>query len=161
MLGMHGTYCANMAVTQADVLIAVGARFDDRVTGKLSEFAPHAKIIHIDIDPTSISKNVPVDIPIVGDCKDALNQLNDLLQDKPAERLDRTCARPWLDTVNGLEEDPSPDLRPGDDTVIKPQYVVEKLYELTKGDAYHHHRGGPEPDVGRPVLQVQAAPTAC
>ena len=69
MLGMHGTYCANMAVSQADVLIAVGARFDDRVTGKLSEFAPHAKIIHIDIDPSSISKNVQVDVPIVGDCQ--------------------------------------------------------------------------------------------
>ena len=76
MLGMHGTYCANMAVSDSDVLIAVGARFDDRVTGKLDEFAPHAKIIHIDIDPTSISKNVVVDIPIVGDCQDALQQLN-------------------------------------------------------------------------------------
>ena len=77
MLGMHGTYCANMAVSQADVLIAVGARFDDRVTGKLSEFAPHAKIIHVDIDPSSISKNVHVDVPIVGDCLDTLKQLNE------------------------------------------------------------------------------------
>ena len=100
MLGMHGTYCANMAVSQADVLIAVGARFDDRVTGKLSEFAPHAKIVHIDIDPSSISKNVQVDIPIVGDCKDTLGQLNELLEDKPVRDWTE-MRRPWLDTVNG------------------------------------------------------------
>ena len=79
MLGMHGTYFANMSVHHADVLIAIGSRFDDRVTGKIEEFAPHAKIIHIDIDPTSISKNVVVDIPIVGDCQDALSQLNELV----------------------------------------------------------------------------------
>ncbi len=91
MLGMHGTYCANMAVSQADVLIAVGARFDDRVTGKLAEFAPHAKIVHIDIDPSSISKNVQVDIPIVGDCKDTLKQLNDLLAAKTRAGLDGTA----------------------------------------------------------------------
>ena len=79
MLGMHGTYWANMAVHHSDVLIAIGARFDDRVTGKMEEFAPKAKIIHIDIDPTSISKNVGVDIPIVGDCQDALSKLNALM----------------------------------------------------------------------------------
>ncbi len=71
MLGMHGTYYANYAVQDSDLLIAVGARFDDRVTGKLEAFAPHAKIIHIDIDPSSISKNVEVDIPVVGDCRGA------------------------------------------------------------------------------------------
>ena len=76
MLGMHGTYCANMAVAKCDLLIAVGARFDDRVTGRLDAFAPQAKIIHIDIDPTSISKNVEVDIPIVADCKLALQAMN-------------------------------------------------------------------------------------
>jgi acetolactate synthase-1/2/3 large subunit len=134
MLGMHGTYCANMAVSQADVLIAVGARFDDRVTGKLSEFAPHAKIVHIDIDPSSISKNVQVDIPIVGDCKDTLGQLNELLEDKPVR--DWTEVRqPWLDTVNEWSTT-HPLTYTWDDKVIKPQFVVEKLYELTKGEAY-------------------------
>jgi len=134
MLGMHGTYCANMAVSQADVLIAVGARFDDRVTGKLSEFAPHAKIVHIDIDPSSISKNVQVDIPIVGDCKDTLGQLNALLEDKPVRDWTE-LRRPWLDTVNEWSTT-HPLTYTWDDMVIKPQFVVEKLYELTKGEAY-------------------------
>ncbi len=134
MLGMHGTYCANMAVSQADVLIAVGARFDDRVTGKLSDFAPHAKIIHVDIDPSSISKNVVVDIPIVGDCKDALKQLNDLLAArKPQDWAE--FRRPWLETVYKWEKD-HPLTYTWSDTTIKPQYVVEKLWELTQGEAY-------------------------
>jgi acetolactate synthase I/II/III large subunit len=134
MLGMHGTYCANMAVSQADVLIAVGARFDDRVTGKLSEFAPHAKIVHIDIDPSSISKNVQVDIPIVGDCKDTLTQLNELLQDKPVRDWTE-LRRDWLETVNEWST-AHPLTYVWDDKVIKPQFVVEKLYELTQGEAY-------------------------
>ncbi len=134
MLGMHGTYCANMAVSQADVLIAVGARFDDRVTGKLSEFAPHAKIVHIDIDPSSISKNVQVDIPIVGDCKDTLGQLNELLKDKPVRDW-AELRRPWLETVNEWSTT-HPLTYTWDDKVIKPQFVVEKLYELTQGEAY-------------------------
>jgi acetolactate synthase-1/2/3 large subunit len=134
MLGMHGTYCANMAVSQADVLIGVGARFDDRVTGKLADFAPHAKIIHVDIDPSSISKNVVVDIPIVGDCQDALKQLNDLLAETP--RRDFAAIRgQWLDTVNDWEKQ-HPLTYTWSDTTIKPQYVVEKLWELTKGEAY-------------------------
>ena len=134
MLGMHGTYCANMAVSEADVLIAVGARFDDRITGKLAEFAPHAKIVHIDIDPSSISKNVAVDIPIVGDCKDALKQLNDLLATKTPQNW-QELRRGWLDIVNSWEEE-HPLTYVWSDTSIKPQYVVEKLYELTKGEAY-------------------------
>jgi acetolactate synthase-1/2/3 large subunit len=134
MLGMHGTYCANMAVSQADVLIGVGARFDDRVTGKLADFAPHAKIIHIDIDPSSISKNVVVDIPIVGDCLDALKQLNDLLEETP--RKDFAALRgQWLDTVQDWEKQ-HPLTYTWSDTTIKPQYVVEKLWELTQGEAY-------------------------
>jgi acetolactate synthase I/II/III large subunit len=134
MLGMHGTYCANMAVSQADVLVAVGARFDDRVTGKLAEFAPHAKIIHVDIDPSSISKNVMVDIPIVGDCLDTLKQLNDLLEETPHRDYGDVRAA-WLDTVNDWETK-HPLTYTWSDTVIKPQYVVEKLWELTKGEAY-------------------------
>jgi acetolactate synthase-1/2/3 large subunit len=134
MLGMHGTYCANMAVSQADVLIAVGARFDDRVTGKLAEFAPHAKIIHVDIDPSSISKNVVVDIPIVGDCKDALVQLNGLLSAQASQNWQEVRGL-WLDTVAHWEKE-HPLTYAASDTVIKPQFVVEKLYELTKGEAY-------------------------
>ncbi len=79
MLGMHGTYYANMAVTNSDLLIALGARFDDRVTGKIDTFAPHAKIIHVDVDPTSIKKNVRVDLPIVGDLRDVLKKMNKAL----------------------------------------------------------------------------------
>jgi len=134
MLGMHGTYCANMAISETDVLIAVGARFDDRITGKLSEFAPHAKIIHIDIDPSSISKNVVVDIPIVGDCKDALQQMNNQLKEKEAQDWAAVRA-PWLDTVKDWEKK-HPLTYAWSDTVIKPQYVVQKLWELTKGEAF-------------------------
>jgi acetolactate synthase I/II/III large subunit len=134
MLGMHGTYCANMAVSKADLLVAIGARFDDRVTGKLSDFAPHAKIIHVDIDPSSISKNVQVDIPIVGDCRDTLQQFNDLLHEMPAR--DWTEIRePWLETIAAWEQE-HPLTYTWSDTTIKPQYVIEKLWELTKGDAY-------------------------
>ena len=134
MLGMHGTYCANIAVSQSDVLVAVGARFDDRVTGKLSEFAPHAKIVHVDIDPSSISKNVAVDVPIVGDCRDALKQFNELLAERPPR--DWAAIRsPWLNTVAQWQK-MHPLTYTRDDKVIKPQFVVEKLWELTDGDAY-------------------------
>ena len=92
MLGMHGTYWANMVMHYSDLVVAIGARFDDRVTGKVSEFCPHAKVIHIDIDPTSIRKNVNVDIPIVGDCKTVLREfiqsLNNMLRlDRPIHFL--------------------------------------------------------------------------
>jgi len=133
MLGMHGTYRANMAVTHSDLLLAVGARFDDRVTGKIAGFAPNAKIVHIDVDPTSISKNVPVDIPIVGDCRNALQKLISLAEAEPVENLESVRA-PWLDQVGEwgrkfpLSYEQGPDL-------IKPQFVVEKIYEVSKGDA--------------------------
>ncbi|OGP74929.1 MAG: acetolactate synthase, large subunit, biosynthetic type [Deltaproteobacteria bacterium RBG_13_58_19] len=134
MLGMHGTYCANMAVAHSDVLIAVGARFDDRVTGKLEAFAPHAKIIHIDVDPSSISKNVVVDIPIVGDCKDALNQLNKLVK-KLEPRDWGQVHQDWLETVKEWDQK-HPLKYKKVKNVIKPQFVIEKLWELTKGEAY-------------------------
>ena len=134
MLGMHGTYAANMAVSQSDVLIAVGARFDDRVTGRLDAFAPHAKIIHIDVDPSSISKNVVVHIPIVGDCRDALHQLNSLInQAAPREWAQET--REWLEKVKDWTQKHPLKYQQSQD-VIKPQFVVEKLWEATKGDAY-------------------------
>ena len=131
MLGMHGTFRANMAVANTDMLISIGARFDDRVTGKLSEFAPSAKIIHIDIDPTSISKNVKVDIPIVGDCKDALKKLIQLVKENPIENLEKQ-RQPWLDQIQKWKET-YPLAYEQKDDVIKPQYVVEMLYKLCKG----------------------------
>jgi acetolactate synthase-1/2/3 large subunit len=131
MLGMHGTFRANMAVGSTDLLIAIGARFDDRVTGKLDEFAPSAKIIHIDIDPTSISKNVKVDIPIVGDCKDALKKLLQLVKESPIDDLEK-IRKPWLDQIQKWKET-YPLAYEQKDDLIKPQYVVEKLYELSEG----------------------------
>jgi acetolactate synthase-1/2/3 large subunit len=133
MLGMHGTFRANMAISNADVLFAVGARFDDRVTGKISGFAPKAKIIHIDVDPTSISKNVMVDIPIVGDCRDALSKTLQMAQANPVEDLTGK-RREWLEQIRMWAEDyPLTYKHEGD--VIKPQYVVEKIYELCQGEA--------------------------
>jgi acetolactate synthase-1/2/3 large subunit len=131
MLGMHGTYWANMAVTNCDLLIAVGSRFDDRVTGKIDEFAPNAKIIHIDIDPTSISKNIRVDIPIVGDAKDVLKKINKLIQEEKEDW--RNIRRGWLDQINEWNNTYPMTYEQRD--VIKPQYVVEKIYELTRGKA--------------------------
>jgi len=131
MLGMHGTFRANMAVGNTDLLIAIGARFDDRITGKLDEFAPLAKIIHIDIDPTSISKNVKVDIPIVGDCKDALKKLLQLIKESPIDDLEK-IRKPWLDQIQKWKET-YPLAYEQKEDLIKPQYVVEKLYELSEG----------------------------
>ena len=97
MLGMHGTYAANMAITESDVIIAVGARFDDRATGKVDEFAPHAKIIHIDIDPTSISKNIKVDIPIVGDSRNVLAKMIEIAADGQGRLRELPCPHRQMD----------------------------------------------------------------
>ncbi len=135
MLGMHGSYTANMAVAKSDLLIAVGARFDDRVTGRIDAFAPHAKIIHIDIDPTSISKNVTVDIPIVADCKHALIAMNSWLA-SCGENLEEVGAthNDWIETIaEWTKKHPMAYLDEGE--TIKPQFVIEKLDELTGGDA--------------------------
>jgi acetolactate synthase-1/2/3 large subunit len=133
MPGMHGTYRANMAIGACDLLIGVGVRFDDRVTGKVDTFAPHAKIIHIDIDPTSISKNIPVTVPIVGDCKNALRGLSRLLREEKV-KIDKRGRRPWFKQIEKWKSTtPLRYEQKGD--VIKPQYVIEKLHELTKGEA--------------------------
>jgi acetolactate synthase-1/2/3 large subunit len=134
MLGMHGTYRANMAISTCDVMLAVGARFDDRVTGKLDEFAPEAKIIHIDIDPSSISKNVVVDIPIVGDCCDALKKLHKALE-ATAEVEWREKHRDWLEQIEEWKREHVLAYEQPPEGPIKPQFVIEKLYELTKGEA--------------------------
>jgi len=133
MPGMHGTYYANKAIQESDLLIAIGMRFDDRVTGKIDAFAPHAKIIHIDIDPTSIRKNVRVDVPIVGDVKRVLTVLNKVLKEEVKEQWDE-ARRIWLKQIDAWKRE-RPLTYTYSDEVIKPQFVVEKIYELTKGDA--------------------------
>ena len=126
MLGMHGTVYANHAVMDSDLIIAIGARFDDRVTGRLDHFAPGAKMIHIDIDPSSISKNVNVDIPIVGDARDALKKLTKIVQPPQIED--------WVKQIEAWKKT-YPLKYKDDGDKIKPQYVVEQIYEATKGDA--------------------------
>jgi len=132
MIGMHGTYRANMSTGHCDLIIAVGVRFDDRVTGKTDTFASQAKIIHIDIDPTSIRKNIPVAVPIVGDCKITLTQLNKLLDEVKLGNL-KNKRKKWLDQIKQWK-DTNP-LAYGQKDIIKPQYVIEKLFELSKGNA--------------------------
>jgi acetolactate synthase I/II/III large subunit len=143
MLGMHGSYWSNMAMHQADLLIAVGARFDDRVTGKLSEFSPVARVVHIDIDPTSIKKNVHAHIPIVGDVRTVLKQLNILLRSLDGNVNERKQQlKPWLHQIEEWKRS-HPFKYEQDDKAIKPQYVIEKLFEMT------HNEGIVATDVGQ------------
>jgi len=134
MLGMHGTYESNMGMHESDVIIAIGARFDDRVTGKLTEFCPYAKIIHIDIDPASIAKTVKVDVPIVGEVGIVLKQLSAEIN-ASSSRIDTEALAAWWDqikewqSVNCLEYD-------RESALIKPQYAVEQLYKVTAGNAF-------------------------
>ena len=135
MLGMHGAYWSNMAMHHADLLIAVGARFDDRVTGKLSEFCPEARVVHIDIDPTSIKKTFHAHIPIVGDVKTVLRQMNVVLRAMDGNAAEMKALRaPWLKQIEDWKKS-HPLTYKQDEKITKPQYVVEKLYELTKHDA--------------------------
>ncbi len=132
MLGMHGTYEANMAMHETDVLIAIGARFDDRVTGHIEKFCPNAKIIHIDIDPASISKNVRVDIPIVGNVKLVLKDFLRVLNEKADKSLDISGWWQQIDkwrSIDCLKYDTQSE-------IIKPQFAVETLHKVTNGDAY-------------------------
>ena len=135
LLGMHGTYYANMAVTNTDLLVAVGARFDDRVTGKIATFAPDAKIIHVDVDPTSIKKNVRVDLPIVGDVGDVLGKmLKEVGQRKDKVKAFKAALEPWHKEIDGWREK-HPMAYKQTTSVIKPQYVIQKLRELSDPDA--------------------------
>ncbi len=133
MPGMHGTYQANMALSHADLILAVGVRFDDRVTGKISTFAPKAKIVHVDIDPTSISKNIDVDIPIVGDCRNALLQFLEVFEKEPLPGLEDSRAA-WLDQISRWEKEHPLTYSPSQE-LIKPQYVIEKLHEIAGENA--------------------------
>ncbi len=132
MIGMHGTYRANMASGNCDLMIAVGVRFDDRVTGKIDAFAPKAKIVHIDIDPTSIRKNIPVAIPVVGDCKQTLEMLNELIRDQEAGVFNGS-RQVWFEQIGAWKSTKKLDYEQQE--VIKPQYVIEELHRLTKGEA--------------------------
>jgi acetolactate synthase-1/2/3 large subunit len=132
MLGMHGTRAANYAMDEADLIVAIGARFDDRITGKLSEFAPRAKFIHIDVDPAEISKNVPAHIPIVGDAK---NVLEKLIVEYAALEADPSRLEEWWSRINGWREKHPLRYEDSTDSEIKPQRMIEAIYEATGGDA--------------------------
>ncbi len=125
-LGMHGMAYANMAVEECDLIIAIGMRFDDRVTGKISGFAPNARVIHIDIDPAEIGKNVRVDVPIVGDVKPVLKALNKL--------IDKIDHLEWVSKLNALRKE-HPSILIRDCENILPQYAIRQIYEVTKGDS--------------------------
>jgi acetolactate synthase I/II/III large subunit len=130
MLGMHGTRAANYAMDEADLIVAIGARFDDRITGKLSEFAPRAKFIHMDIDPAEISKNVPAHIPIVGDVKNVLPRL---LNEYRALGADQNRLAGWWERIRGWQAQHPLRYEDSADSEIKPQYMIEALYEATGG----------------------------
>ena len=132
MIGMHGTYRANMCTSACDLLISIGVRFDDRVTGKTDAFCSQAQIVHIDIDPTSIRKNIPVTIPVVGDCKISLEHLNELLDQIELGNLEEK-REPWFRQIEEWKS--TRPLKYEQKEAIKPQFVVEKLYDLTKGQA--------------------------
>jgi len=136
MLGMHGTYAANMAVAESDLLVALGVRFDDRVTGKLATFAPNASVIHVDIDPANIGKNVAPSLPLAGDVNDVLVQFLSLIRERDAERIRKSIQtrEAWWDEIRKWQR-----LQPlrfsGSQNQIKPQSVIRTLHQLTKGEA--------------------------
>ena len=134
MLGMHGTYEANMAMHECDVLLAIGARFDDRVTGDTTKFCPSAKIIHIDVDPSSISKIIEVDLSLVGQTSKVLNDLNKAI-DLKKKNIKVNKIKKWWNQINKWRQKKCLNYKKSN-KIIKPQLVIEKLYELTKGDAY-------------------------
>ena len=134
MLGMHGTYAANTGISNADFIVAIGSRFDDRVTGKVDEFGRNAKFAHIDIDPSSIGKNVKIDIPVVGDVKSVLRSMLEIFALKSKEIESTQYKRmKWLEELNMYKYEHPLSYKMSD--IIKPQYVVEKIYELTNGEA--------------------------
>jgi acetolactate synthase-1/2/3 large subunit len=132
MLGMHGTYAANLAMDKADLIVAIGARFDDRITGKLAEFAPHAKVIHIDIDPAEISKNVGAHIPIVGDVKKVLPALT---REYRALQTDAGRLDAWWQQLRTWQQEHPLYYEPATDGTIKPQFMIEAMHRATQGEA--------------------------
>ena len=155
MVGMHGSFESNNAMHDCDVMLCVGARFDDRVTGRLDAFSPGSKKIHIDIDPSSINKNVRADVPIVADCGKALKALAEGLE--PKSRAKQPDLKPWWKQIDAWRARKG-FAYPNSKTLIKPQYAIERLYELTKDKRrLHHHGSRPAPDVGGAVLPLRQA----
>ncbi|PID34109.1 MAG: acetolactate synthase, large subunit, biosynthetic type, partial [Thiotrichales bacterium] len=135
MLGMHGTYEANNGMHDSDLIVAIGARFDDRVTGNIDKFCPHARVIHVDIDPASISKNVQVDVPIVGDVKQVLQAMIEELRSRK-ERPDAAALADWWKQINEWRKADCLQYKQDGEDKILAQYVVDKFWEITQGDAY-------------------------
>ncbi len=135
MLGMHGTYEANMAMHFSDVVLGIGARFDDRVTNSIAKFCPGAKILHVDIDPASISKTVVADVPIVGAVTSVLEEMLELIRQSDT-KVDRAAIEQWWKQIEGWRERDCLKVTPAPDDIIKPQQVIQCLYEITNGDAY-------------------------
>jgi len=135
MLGMHGTYEANMAMHFSDVVLGIGARFDDRVTNSIAKFCPGAKILHVDIDPASISKTVMADVPIVGSVTSVLEEMLELIRQSDA-KVDRAAIEQWWKQIEGWRERDCLKVTPAPDDIIKPQQVIQCLYDVTNGDAY-------------------------
>jgi acetolactate synthase I/II/III large subunit len=135
MLGMHGTYEANMAMHDCDVLIALGARFDDRITGVISKFCPYAQVIHVDIDPASISKTINAHVPIVGGAKQVLIEMNRILDSREDLGIDQSALKSWWNKIKDWQSQKSfaYENKPG---LIQPQAAVESLYKITNGEAY-------------------------
>jgi len=132
MIGMHGTFRANMSTSKCDLLLAIGVRFDDRVTGKTDAFAAQANIVHIDIDPTSIRKNIPVSVPVVGDCRYTLEKMNHLFETKDVSDLEEKRG-PWFSQIEAWKQESR--MAYDQKETIKPQFVIETLYEMTRGEA--------------------------
>ena len=158
MPGMHGSYAANMAMTNCDLLIALGVRFDDRVTGRLAAFAPHAKVIHVDIDPAEIGKNRTPDVPIVGDVKRVLAKLNKLLSENPAPPSETLSAarRAWWHQIRAWKEEHPLEVVTSD-TEIKPQHLMSRNRPPLRRPGHRHFRRRPAPDVGRAAHPLQRA----
>ena len=153
MLGMHGTYAANMAVAESDLLVALGVRFDDRVTGKLATFAPHARVIHVDIDPANIGKNVTPSLALRGDVKQALDQFLSLLQEQ--DSCNNRFGNAKRGGIRSRRWQRSQPLRfSGSQNQIKPQTVIRELHQSDKRRSIDHDRRGPTSDVGGAVLSV-------
>ena len=155
-LGMHGTVYANNAVNEADLLLALGVRFDDRVTGKVETFAEHGKIVHIDIDNSEINKNKPVHLPIVANIKEALGRMNELLENAGSKRVKKgfKAFPAWYRQIGEWKRD-FPWISRSTEDQIQPQHVIQRaLYELTKGGSGGHDRCRAAPDVGGAILQV-------
>ena len=157
LVGMHGTFESNHAMHDCDVMICVGARFDDRVTGRLNAFSPGSKKIHIDIDPSSINKNVRVDVPVLGDAAQVLEALRPRLKRRELQARRASAARNGgRRSRAGARATASPMRK--SDRIIKPQYAIERLYRAdARQGSLHHHRGRPAPDVGGAALQVRDA----